>query len=234
MYLKKSMNLQNLILDRLDEESLYILSLKYPSLHIEEEWKRRLSTCKEEDYLPVLEFFSSEKITKSKLILSALYNLRYCFPWKIGVIYNFKTGKIYSAEIRIGKHFGRYQVKGKNLLFSWLDMNENKKMLKEVISSNYIKKSLFSTVLNDNKSKKVRDLILNNKKLTLDLLVIQKNNVSMPGQQPLREDFVVYPYFVSSNSTTVKLTHETGNNIVRKEIPIRFSSEVEQYLKVIS
>ena len=228
------MNLQNLILDKLDEESLYFLSLKYPSLRIEEEWKRRLSTCKEEDYLPVLEFFSSEKISKSRLVLSALYNLRYCFPWKIGVIYNFKTGKIYSAEIRIGHHFGRYQVKGKNLLFSWLDVNENKKMLREVVSSNYTKRSLFSTVLDEIKSKKVRDLILNNKKLTLDLLVIQKNIVSIPTQQPLREDFVVYPYFISSEFTSVKLTDETGNNTSRIEVPIRFSSEVEQYLKAIS
>ena len=154
-------NLKNLILDKVDDESLYILRERFPSLNIDLEWNKRLNSCDSEIYLPTLYFLLENKIKKSQLINSGLYNLRNCFPWRIGVIYDFRYGQVKSVEIRIGENLGRYKFEGKNILFSWLDSDKNKKMLREIISFNS-KESLFSRMLNNEKSIQVRDLILNN------------------------------------------------------------------------
>ena len=49
-------NLKNLILDKVDDESLYILRERFPSLNIDLEWNKRLNSCDSEIYLPTLYF----------------------------------------------------------------------------------------------------------------------------------------------------------------------------------
>ena len=160
--------------------------------------------------------------------------MRKCFPWRIGVIYNFVYGKIDSAEIRIGTGFGRYKSKGKKVLFSWLDVSENKKMLREIISDNS-KYSIFSRSLNKEKSINVRDLILNNKYLSLDVIIFEENIKSFPTEHGLRENFVAYPYSISSNSQTVKLYDRDDGEIIRlQNVVINFSPDILKYLSTIS
>lgn len=226
--------LENLILDKLDDESLYILRQNYPSLNIDLEWNRRLNNCDPEVYIPTLNFLSSNKIKKSYLIRSGLYNLRNCFPWRIGVIYDFRYGQVKSVEIRIGANLGRYKLQGQGILFSWLDSNENKKMLREIVSSNS-KNSLFSTKLDHEKTKEVRDLILNNENLNINIVIINTLTRSFPKENPLKENFTAYPYSISSNLKTIQLIDEIQEpNIVRFEkIPIKFSDELKTYISVI-
>ena len=237
--------LENLILDKLDDESLYMLREKYPSLNIDLEWNRRLNNCDPEVYIPTLNFLSSlnslsslnplsYKNQNSQLIRSGLYNLRNCFPWKIGVIYDFQYGQVKSVEIRIGTNLGRYKLQGQKILFSWLDSNENKKMLRETVSSNS-SNSLFSTKLNVEKTKEVRDLILNNEKLNVNIIIINTLTRSFPEENPLKENFTAYPYSISSNLKTIQLMDEIHDaNIVSFEkIPINFSDELKTYISVI-
>lgn len=227
-------NLKNLILDKVDDESLYILRERFPSLNIDLEWNKRLNSCDSEIYLPTLYFLLENKIKKSQLINSGLYNLRNCFPWRIGVIYDFRYGQVKSVEIRIGENLGRYKFEGKNILFSWLDSDKNKKMLREIISFNS-KESLFSTILNNEKSIQVRDLILNNQTLSVDVAVINDLTRSFPEENPLKENFIAQPYSISSNLQTIQLIPQTNKTkIVRFEkIPIRFSDDVKTYISTI-
>tara|TARA_R110001599_G_C11973433_1_gene634191 strand:+ start:46 stop:735 length:690 start_codon:yes stop_codon:yes gene_type:complete len=228
------MKLQKLILDKLDEESLYILGEKYPSLKTDLELKKRLESCDFQIYLPVLDFLSLNNGPKSLNIRQGLYNMRHCFPWKIGIIYDFRSGQINSIDVRIGEDFGRYRLNGKRLLFNWLDMNENKKMLRETVSNN-ANTSLFSTSLSLEDSMQVRDLILNNTKLSLKIKVENKNIISLKREQPLGEDFVVSLESIHSSRNSVELSRDRGGmSQIFEDIPISFSPEIKTYLSVIS
>lgn len=226
--------LENLILDKLDDESLYVLRETYPSLNIDLEWNRRLNNCDFDIWGSTLDFLLENKIKKTQLINSGLYNLRKCFSWKIGVIYDFRYGQVKSVEIRIGKNFGRYKFAGQNILFSWLDSDKNKKMLREIVSYNS-KESLFSIKLSEDISEQVRDLILNNEKLSVDVAIINTLTRSFPGENPLGESFIAQAYSISSNLKTIQLIPPINKaKIVRFEnISIHFSDEIKTYISTI-
>jgi hypothetical protein len=226
--------LEELILDKLDDESLHILRENYPSLNIDLEWNRRLNNCDFEIWNSTLNFLLENKIKKTQLINSGLYNLRKCFSWKIGVIYDFRYGQVKSVEIRIGKNFGRYKFAGQNILFSWLDSDKNKKMLREIVSYNS-KESLFSIKLSEDISEQVRDLILNNENLSVDVAIVNTLTRSFPGENPLGENFIAQAYSVSSNLKTIQLIPTINRaEIVRFDnIPINFSDEIKTYISTI-
>ena len=224
------MNLQSLILERLDEHSLFLLSQNYPSLQSDKEFRKRLESCDKEIYLPVLNFLLENKINKNYEIRAGLYNMRNCFPWKIGVVYDFRTGKVENVEIRIGTGFGRYSLKGSKILFTWLDSFENKKMLRETVSDNS-KPSLFSNKLNKEQSIEIRDLILNNENLTIDLY-IEKKNIQTFQNNPLREDYVVNVSGIGSSSNYVNL--DNRKSVRFENVHIKFAPEVKKYLSAIS
>ena len=224
------MNLQSLILERLDEHSLFLLSQNYPSLQSDKEFRKRLESCDKEIYLPVLNFLLENKINKNYEIRAGLYNMRNCFPWKIGVVYDFRTGKVENVEIRIGTGFGRYSLKGSKILFTWLDSFENKKMLRETVSDNS-KPSLFSNKLNKEQSMEIRDLILNNENLTIDLY-IEKKNIQTFQNNPLREDYVVNVSGIGSSSNYVNLYNR--KSVRFENVHIKFAPEVKKYLSAIS
>ena len=228
------MKLQNMILDRIDDESLYGLHKQYPSLRIEDEWSRRLLSCNSEIYLPTLEILERYKI-KSKVLNKALYDMRKCFPWRIGVVYDFRTGQVKSVEVRLGASNVKYQYQGSPIVFTWLDANESKKLLREVISSNS-QASLFSVKLD---SDAVRDLLLDNKTVDIDVIIMTATDQAFntfPRDNPLAggEDFVVYPSKVSRGNISVDLFSKPGQILSFKNIPIKFSSDVSKYLSVIS
>ncbi len=230
--------LQNIILDRIDDESLEELNKQYPSLRIDEEWSRRLLSCNIETYLPTLEILEKKKI-KSKTLKKTLYEMRKCFPWRIGVVYDFRTGHIKSLEVRLGMSNSKYQYQGSPIVFTWLDVNESKKLIREVISSN-AQASLFSVKLEDEKSEKVRDLLLDNKTVDIDVIIMQATNKAFntfPTDNPLSggEDFVVYPSKISKNDLSINLFPVQNHQVFSyKSIPIKFSPDVIKYLSVIS
>ena len=229
------MNLQSLILDRLDEDSLFLLSQTYPTLQSDKEFRKRLESCDKEIYLPVIDYLLENKIEKSYEIRAGLYNMRNCFPWRIGVVYDYRTGRIENLEIRIGTGFGRYALRGSKTLFTWLDSSEHKKMLRETVSNNS-KISLFSKKLNKEKSMEIRDLILNNKTLTVDIN-IEKKNVQTFQNNPLREDYVATVSGISSSNNYINLnnTYDSNSKSVRfTNVNINFAPEVKKYLSVIS
>ena len=103
-------------------------------------------------------------------------------------------------------------------------------MLREIISYNS-KSSLFSQKLSKEKSIEIRDLILNNKTLTIDIGIEEKNVQSFPGN-PLREDYVSYVSGVGSSNNYVSL--DERKSVRFENIPIQFSPEVKKYLSAIS
>lgn len=223
--------LEDLILHRLDEESLFLLGERYPSLNVDRELCRRLLKKDKEIYIPVLDLLLDTKMKKSYNIRMALKCMEFC--WKIGVIYDFVTGQVKLIEIRIGDNFGKYKLDGKNMIFLWLDVNENKKMLREITSDN-CPKNIFSQSLNKQMSEKVRQLILNNKFLTVEVSISNSLNRSFEDSHPLREKYVVHPFSISNEKENIQLL-DNGKNLIRYEnIPVRKSPEVEKYLQVLS
>ena len=230
--------LQDIILDRIDDESLYQLNKQYPSLKVDEEWARRLLSCNIETYMQTLEILEKNKV-KTKVINKALYEMRKCFPWRIGVVYDFRTGQVKSLEVRLGASNLKYQYQGSPIVFTWLDANESKKLLREVISSNS-QASLFSVKLEEDKSEKVRDLLLDNRTVDVDvILMVATNNAfnTFPRDNPLSggEDYIVYPSTVRKGDISIDIFPKQLYQVVSyKNIPIKFSSDVFKYLSVIS
>ena len=110
--------LEEIILDRIDEQSLYRLRKEYPSLRIDHEWSRRLLSCDPEIYTSTLDILLEKKVKKTKVLKSALYEMRKCFPWRIGVIYDFRTGQVKSLEIRLGTTNAKYRYQSSPLVFT--------------------------------------------------------------------------------------------------------------------
>jgi len=235
--------LEEIILDRIDNESLFSIYMNYPNLKltVHEEWKRRLLSCDRELYSPLLDFLYTHNVEKSLLLKQGLYGLRKCFQWKFGVVYDFRTGNVKSLELRLGNVRKKYEYDGKPILFEWLDANENKMLLREIISSN-ANSSIFSLKLDKDKSEQVRDLLLDNKVLNLDVIVIEAMNKSFhsfPQKQPLSggEEFVVYPYRIYNKNKSIPIYDSNDGNIKIlsfSNIPIIISSEVKKYLDIIS
>lgn len=232
--------LENLILDRIDDESLYLLYERYPSLRIDEEWKRRLISCDPFQYLPTLNLLYQKNIPKSVALKQGLYQMRNCFPFRIAVIYDYRTGQVKSLHVRLGITTSRYTYKGNPITFTWLDANESKKLLREIISSNS-SPSQFSIKLGAEESKQVRDMLLGHKVVDLDVIVIPAINNpfhSFPSSSPLTggEDFVVYPRKISTQNKSVILypANPDQNIISFPNIQVKYSPDVIKYLSVIS
>ncbi len=231
--------LEEIILDRIDDRSLYNLNNRYPSLRIDEEWKRRLLSCDAEIYMPVLDLFEKENVIKTQVLKKALYDMRKCFPWRIGVVYDFRNGHVKSLEIRLGNNNSKYRFETSPLLFTWLDVNESKKLLREVISSNS-KSSIFSEKLDSEQSDKVRDLLLDNRNIDVEVSILKAVDrpfYTFPRASPLPggEDYVVYPTRIKKGEKEVVLLKKDNTQTVSyKNVPIKFSDEVRKYISVIS
>ena len=231
--------LEEIILDRIDEEGLYYLNERYPTLRIDEEWKRRLLSCDPEIYNGTLNILAEKNVKKTKVLKQALYDMRKCFPFRIGVVYDFRTGQVKSVEVRIGVLGVKYRYQSSPLLFTWLDVNESKMLLREVISSNS-KNSLFSEKLDAEVSNKVRDLLLDNTTIDVTVSTLQATNRpfhTFPRASPLHggEDFVVYPTQIKKGDHSIDLLHKPGSQVISyTNIPIKFSNDVLKYLSVIS
>ena len=230
--------LEEIILDRIDDQSLYLLNREYPSLRIDHEWSKRLLSCDPDVYTSTLDILLEKNVKISKVLKHALYEMRKCFPFRIAVIYDFRNGQVKSLEIRMGENKGKYRYQSSPLVFTWLDANESKMLLREVISSNS-KSSLFSEKLDNEKSVQVRDLLLDNSTVDVTILKLQATNIpfhTFPRSSPLHggEDFVVYPSRIKKGNVQIELfSKEGGETMTYTNIPIKFSSDVIKYLAVI-
>ena len=230
--------LEEIILDRIDDQSLHLLNLRYSSLRIDHEWSRRLLSCNPDVYMPTLDILLEKNVKKTKVLKHALYEMRKCFPWRIGVVYDFRNGQVKSLEVRLGSTIEKYRYQSSPVLFTWLDANESKMLLREVISSNS-KSSLFSEKLDSENSNKVRDLLLDNSSVDLTVSILQATTKpfhTFPRASPLHggEDFVVYPSRIKKGNISLDLFSKEGEKTMTyTNIPIRFSSDVIKYLAVI-
>lgn len=232
--------LEEIILDRIDEEGLYNLYREYPSLKIDYEWSKRLLSCDVETYTSTLNTLLEKNVKKSKVLKNALYEMRKCFPFRIAAIYDFRNGQVKSLEIRVGNDSGKYRYQSSPLLFTWLDSNESKLLLRELISSNS-KSSLFSEKLDDATSNKVRDLLLDNTTIDISVSILAATTNpfhTFSQSSPLHggEDFVVYPSRIKKGGIFIDLLLNKPNSqiVSYTNIPIKFSSDVIKYLAVIS
>ena len=229
------MSLRNTVLDRLDEESLHELSVKYPSLLIDEEWKKRLSSCDRNVYIPVLNIIKKYNIEKTKSILDGLETLRYCFPWRIGVVYDYMTGAIKNEEIHIGDFPGRYKYK-KPLSFTWLESDKNKLMLREITSYNSeSSRKNISYPSDPELSHLISNILLENDRVKLDYAIISADNKSIKTYDnplPNYERYEIFPYKVNE----VPLVEPVSNYMIYTDIniPVKYSPDVQTYLEILN
>lgn len=202
------------ILSRLDNQSLYDLHQEYPSLRITEEWKRRLSSCDPEEYTDLLDFLIQNPIEKDKNIKEGLENLKNCFPWRIGVVYNYETGRPERIEVKVGET-GKYKSKkGIPLTFTWLHSEKSKLLVQELTSSNA--KSLGKNITSkttENVSKTVRDYLFQNP--TLKINIERQENIHNTFDQTLpRENFFLFPTAIILDNHRLGYSNHFSDNFV--------------------
>ena len=229
------MSLKADILSRLDDDSLYRLKEEYPSLLIDEEWNRRLSSCNPDLYIPTLEILKQHNFQISKSISNGLSNLGKCFPWRIGIIYDYISGQIKSIHVGIG-NLGKYKYKGRGIIFTWLYSNKNHLMLREIISnnSNSLGKNL-SYKLDKEYSENISKLLLENKTVTIKYVAISGENKlirSFQNRLSNYERFEIFPYSIN-NIPLIELDNPINPNIVGN-VPVIHSSDVSLFLDVSS
>jgi hypothetical protein len=235
------LKLENLILNTFNEKNLHEIETNYNFLNIHDEWVRRLNSCDPNLYLPVLEYILEKKIQKTYQIEKSLHKIKNSFPWKIGVVYDYRTGHVKNIEIRIGNNFGKYNVNNKPLSFNWLYVNTNKLLMREIVSENCNPTKLTS-ILDEESSEQIRNFILSNKRLTVNVMVVRaeigNSFRSLPNTNPLDEgeEFIVYPYEICSETIKMKLVEDMNNSIILqyKNINIKTSIDVDKYMETIS
>ena len=182
------------ILENLDDESLYQLHLKYPSLLVTQEWKRKLSSGNPEEYKNVLDLLLNEKIPKDIHILEGLNNLKYLFPWRIGIIYNYQTGHLENIEVKVG-NVGKYKSnKNIPLTFTWLYAKESHLLLREMTShnaSNLGKKISFP--LPENSSRIVTDILFGNENIEIKVGGYHRDEINTFEHPLEKEIYHLYP-----------------------------------------
>lgn len=234
MSLNRNLNgkLTNLILSKLEDESLLYLTKTYPSMQniIDMEWRNRLLS--NDSYLSTLEFFLKEKLTKSAIIQSTLIEIENKFNWKITVIYNYILGTILSVTVKIGN------IKKKSLLFSWLDVVTHKKLKREVSSTD--EKSNLTETVDPDTIRNVRNLLLKNNTVTVEickLTALLTAFKSFPLESSLDggEDYLFFP----SQINNINLPLPSGNENITSErflfsIPVEYSSDVLLYMEALN
>lgn len=223
------MNLKDEILERLENEVLFEWHIRYPSIRIDKEITRRLSNC---DY-SILEHL--EKIEKTSSITQGLLNFRKCIPWRIGVIYDYTSGQIKNVEISVGK-FGRYNVNGKSLTFTWLEANKHKKMLREIVSqSSPIISENITTQINEEKSLNVLDLLLKSKSVYIKIGFFSGSR-TFNTPFAFSENYELLPVLISDGVSDIHLLDHEGRNpsFDMTNISIQFSPEVLHYIKIMN
>ena len=215
------MNLQSEILDRLDNKTLLELHETWPSLRTDLEFSRRLSNC---DY-SVLDYI--DKITPTKELIDGFKKMQKCIPWRIGVIYNYQTGKIYQIEISMGIT-ERYIVNNRPILFSWLDSSKNFLMLREITNQH---DTPFSIRFDENWSSNISNFLLNSEKINLTLGYFQgRKTFQMP--LPYSEQVEIVPVSISNEIGKIDLFNENIRSITTSET-IKFSPEVKKYKEIV-
>ncbi len=225
-----SSNLKSLILSRLDDNSLLNISQTYPSMQniIDREWIRRLNT----DTFSTLQFLFENQVPKSLLLQNSLKNLQNKWQWKIAVIYDYTNGNVAAVKVKIGN--------GKKypLLFSWLDVVNHKKLIREVTSekSNFA----FAEIAENDISDRVRTLLLEKNVVTVEItkltaLVRAFRSFPLDASLDGGEDYLLYPSQI--NNISLPEPPEKDNITSEKylySIAVEYGPDVQLYLKTLA
>lgn len=234
-------SLFHMVASTLDMETLYTIYKKSNIIGIEKEIERRLISCDPALYLPTVNFIYDHiddniilnQWLKSNYISNGINTVIHCLPWKIGVIYNYTDQSyiIKQLSIIVGRE-KPYKIKGKYFKPSWINSQNSKLTLREVISD-------FNKPINDNMSHVVTNLLLDNRirmeLLTNDIVAIDtcvyfprilgEHFKSYPGDISLPEVKQIYPCIIETKSFKHNLVphispHMSPNNVKVHKYPI--------------
>jgi len=191
----------------------------------------------------VLKFFLENKVEKTKIIREGLYEMRKRFPWRIGTIYNYKTGTLTALQVKIGNMSGankNYTLSGNTIMFSWLDANQHGRLLREIVSDDSLASNLSVTV-DEKTADSVRDLLLDSKEVRINVLkktAIDKVFRSFL-QNSLGEDYLFIPEAIENIKLLpgkVEKTEEVDNPTSESfhyAAAVNHLADVKLYLNVL-
>lgn len=236
------------ILSQQSIENLYLMYKSKNIIDIEIEIERRLVSCDTNLSVPVIKFLY---INKDDNIIKEWLNSIYvkrgissaieCIPWKIGVIYDYtdQSYRINNISIILGKPIPYKTKDGRYYKPTWLNANETKLMLREVISS-------YSRPINNNISvvthnveldNAIRNNLLNNDiaNITVCLILPPFGNTfrSFSDYHPLPEAKAIYPFHINTEGFSHDLINI--NNFVESQeyrVKITKTDDVIQLLEL--
>ena len=252
------MDLKNLILERLSGDDLLAILNENYLIDINSlifgEFAKRLRNA-EENPIETLETFEIldqipiEIIKNNKTILNALYEYKKSIPWRISIIYDYRNGRIKHIEASIG-FTGRYKYKDIGVVFTWLECNRHKLMLREI--TNKAKKlGKISMQLDVEKSSNVIDMLLNTDKIVLkySTYFYPVNTFGNPLSEA--ESFEIFPWSITSIRNSLNNNYEnnyvndknskeshinffyTGNDNKGIEVNVEISKNIQLFKKIM-
>jgi len=249
-------SLTHTILSKQTIDELYTISTHRAIINVEKEIKRRLISCDPELSIPVIDFlykFYHDKIVKdqwfkSVYVREGLREAIECIPWKIGVIYNYtdQSYRINRVAIMVGKSTKFRTKQGKYYQPDWLNAEETKLMLREVISQyNHPINNVMSIITHDtNLDNSIRHALLDNDVVTITvcLFLPPQGSVfhSFPEEPPLpdSERKQMYPCHITAGNFSHKLIDYPGNILAylprNYDISIEKSDDLEKLFQLNS
>lgn len=212
------MNLQSHILERFYSKDLVDLHNQVPTVRADVEIANRLRAGDIETLMAIKEIREMTPLLREAV-------REYPMPWRIGIIYNYQTGKIISVQASLGVAARkRYQVQGRPIKFSWLDSRKSQLVLYEV---NNFEEGGGKHRL-DNRD--VLPVLLNNQVVLVRLALIS-NPQGWTYETPLPsgENYRYQPVQIETKNTVVPLFPNGIQRSVGEKVKVETGPDVEIY-----
>ena len=238
--------LSNLIFAKLSIEDLYNSYKETNIIAIEMEIENRLKSNNPKIYIPVINYLYEniyDEIVKKQWLKSIyIVNGIKCFypiPWKIGVIYDYRdqSYRINNILILVGHKMNYKTNEGQKFYPSWMNSEDTKLALREVISSHaHPVNKVISVVTHDPKlDNKIHNILTTNNSVTITtckfLAPIGGGIHSYPDMIPLSHSEMkqVYPCYLKSDTFEHKLIDYHGNidNYYPQEYHVKITKSKE-------
>ena len=200
---------------------------------IEREIERRLSLYD----VPTIEFLfslpKSDQLLKSPYIKNGLKSALSMVPWKIGVVYNYRSAQFDFAnlEILLGKSRA-YQTSAGYYKPTWLEANRTGLIYREFVSRNSsIYNGRISKYVTPDLDSVVRQILINNNSVGLSICLYPPQTNSFNNPLPGGEHKEMWPCSLSLNNISYALT--AGPGPVMQDFNVTVS-KTPDYLKLIS
>lgn len=217
------MNLTEIILNDQDIETLYDWAHRLNLTDIEREIQNRLTSCDPNIYNPIIDFLYNNRgdsivagWINSSYVQQGLISHLDCIPWKIGVVYDYRTESFSFNNIGIilGNRRWIRDKKGKIFKPSWLHSSKSGLVMRELVSLNTHPIKHISRVVNVSLDHTIRRLLLNNNNVVVTLC--SGNGKSYDTLLPNNEIRELYPCNVGiSGANSYNVPVERSEDVLK-------------------